>query len=99
MRDGRSRWRLRSPSADRSATQARDRSGARSLRSGADREPGHHRHRLDGHPTAGPGASVRTSGAAMRRVLRDISSILILSGLLLLLDGAITILWQEPVTA
>jgi sortase A len=35
----------------------------------------------------------------MRRVLRDISSVLILSGLLLLLDGGITLLWQEPVTA
>jgi sortase A len=36
---------------------------------------------------------------AMRRLLRDISSVLILSGLLLLLDGGITLLWQEPVTA
>jgi sortase A len=35
----------------------------------------------------------------MRRVLRDFSSVLILSGLLLLLDGGITLLWQEPVTA
>jgi len=35
----------------------------------------------------------------MRRVLRDISSVLILSGLLLLLDGGITLVWQEPVTA
>jgi len=35
----------------------------------------------------------------MRRVLRDISSILILSGLLLLIDGGITLVWQEPVTA
>src|ERR1700761_2029811 len=35
----------------------------------------------------------------MRRVLRDISSVLILSGLLLLIDGGITLLWQEPVTA
>ncbi|HLI59225.1 MAG TPA: class E sortase [Solirubrobacteraceae bacterium] len=35
----------------------------------------------------------------MRRLLRDISSVLILSGLLLLLDGGITLLWQEPVTA
>jgi sortase A len=35
----------------------------------------------------------------MRRLLRDFSSVLILSGLLLLLDGGITLLWQEPVTA
>jgi sortase A len=35
----------------------------------------------------------------MRRLLRDISSVLILAGLLLLLDGAITLVWQEPVTA
>jgi sortase A len=34
-----------------------------------------------------------------RRLLRDVSSILILSGLLLLLDGAVTLVWQEPVTA
>jgi sortase A len=35
----------------------------------------------------------------MRRLLRDISSVLILSGLLLLIDGGITLVWQEPVTA
>jgi sortase A len=35
----------------------------------------------------------------MRRLLRDISSVLILSGLLLLLDGGVTLIWQEPVTA
>ncbi len=35
----------------------------------------------------------------MRRLIRDISSILILSGLLLVLDAGITLLWQEPVTA
>jgi sortase A len=33
------------------------------------------------------------------RLLRDISSVLILSGLLLVLDAAATLLWQEPVTA
>lgn len=31
--------------------------------------------------------------------MRDISSVLILSGLLLVLDAAITLVWQEPVTA
>ena len=35
----------------------------------------------------------------MRRAFRDISSVLILSGLLLLIDGGVTIFWQEPVTA
>src|ERR1700742_953848 len=35
----------------------------------------------------------------MRRFVRDISSVLILAGLLLLVDGGITLLWQEPVTA
>ncbi len=35
----------------------------------------------------------------MRRVVRDISSVLILAGLLLVLDAAVTLAWQEPVTA
>jgi sortase A len=35
----------------------------------------------------------------VRRLLIDFSSVLILSGLLLLLDAAITLVWQEPVTA
>jgi sortase A len=35
----------------------------------------------------------------MRRLIRDISSILILSGLLLCLDAGVTLIWQEPVTA
>lgn len=35
----------------------------------------------------------------MRRLLRDLSSVLILSGLLLVLDAGVTLLWQEPVTA
>lgn len=34
-----------------------------------------------------------------RRLLRDVSSVLIVSGLLLLLDAAVTLVWQEPVTA
>jgi sortase A len=33
------------------------------------------------------------------RLLRDISSVLIISGLLLLADAAVTLLWQEPLTA
>jgi sortase A len=35
----------------------------------------------------------------MRRLIRDISSVLILSGLFLVLDAGITLVWQEPVTA
>jgi sortase A len=35
----------------------------------------------------------------MRRLIRDISSVLILSGLFLVLDAAVTLVWQEPVTA
>ena len=35
----------------------------------------------------------------MRRLIRDISSVLILSGLLLVLDAGATLVWQEPVTA
>jgi sortase A len=35
----------------------------------------------------------------MRRLIRDISSVLIISGVLLMLDAGVTLLWQEPVTA
>ncbi|MGA2927349.1 MAG: class E sortase [Solirubrobacteraceae bacterium] len=35
----------------------------------------------------------------MRRLIRDISSVLIISGILLVLDAGATLLWQEPVTA
>ena len=35
----------------------------------------------------------------MRRLVRAISSVLILSGLLLVIDAGVTLLWQEPVTA
>jgi sortase A len=35
----------------------------------------------------------------VRRLIRDVSSVLVLSGLLLLLDAAATLAWQEPVTA
>jgi sortase A len=46
-----------------------------------------------------------TSGGRPRRrrrrhrLLLDLSSVLILSGLLLLLDAGVTLVWQEPVTA
>ena len=36
---------------------------------------------------------------SMRRLIRDISSVLILAGLLLVLDAGVTLVWQEPVTA
>jgi sortase A len=35
----------------------------------------------------------------MRRLIRDISSVLIISGLLLVVDAGVTLIWQEPVTA
>jgi sortase A len=35
----------------------------------------------------------------MRRVIRDISEVLIISGVLLLIDAGLTLIWQEPVTA
>ncbi len=35
----------------------------------------------------------------MRRLVRDMSSVLIISGLLLMLDAVATLVWQEPVTA
>ena len=38
-------------------------------------------------------------GDAMRRLIRDVSSVLILSGLLLVVDAGATLVWQEPVTA
>lgn len=40
----------------------------------------------------------RRPGTA-RRLLRDISWVLIITGALLLIDAAVTLLWQEPVTA
>src|SRR5262249_25123888 len=38
-------------------------------------------------------------GFPWRRLVRDISSVLIISGLLLMLDAGLTLVWQEPVTA
>ncbi len=35
----------------------------------------------------------------MRRLIRDASSVLIISGVLLLIDAGATLVWQEPVTA
>jgi len=44
-------------------------------------------------------AQRRIGGLPVRRLIRDISSVLIISGLLLVLDAAVTLVWQEPVTA
>ena len=38
-------------------------------------------------------------GFSLRRLVRDISSVLMISGLLLVLDAGLTLVWQEPVTA
>ncbi len=35
----------------------------------------------------------------MRRLIKDISSVLIISGLLLVIDAGLTLIWTEPVTA
>ena len=35
----------------------------------------------------------------MRRLIRDVSSVLILAGILLVVDAGVTLVWQEPVTA
>ena len=47
-------------------------------------------------PAVAPG---RIAGFPLRRFIRDVSSVLIISGLLLVLDAAVTLVWQEPVTA
>jgi len=44
-------------------------------------------------------AQRRIGGFPLRRLVRDISSVLIISGVLLVLDAAVTLVWQEPVTA
>lgn len=41
----------------------------------------------------------RIGGLPLRRLVRDISSVLMISGLLLVLDAGVTLIWQEPVTA
>lgn len=41
----------------------------------------------------------RSRPTLLRRIVRDLSSVLIISGLLLLADAAVTLLWQEPLTA
>ena len=41
----------------------------------------------------------RIGGLPLTRLIRDLSSVLMISGLLLFLDAGVTLLWQEPVTA
>jgi len=41
----------------------------------------------------------RLGGLPLPRLVRDISSVLMISGLLLVLDAGVTLIWQEPVTA
>jgi sortase A len=43
--------------------------------------------------------SRRATGHGMRRAVRDVAWVLILSGVLLVLDAGVTLVWQEPVTA
>jgi sortase A len=44
-------------------------------------------------------AQRRIGGLPLRRLIRDISSVLMISGLLLVIDAGVTLVWQEPVTA
>jgi sortase A len=44
-------------------------------------------------------APQRIGGLPVRRLVRDISSVLIISGVVLVADAAATLVWQEPVTA
>ncbi len=37
--------------------------------------------------------------AVLRRLIRDVSSVLIIAGVLLVADAVVTLVWQEPVTA
>jgi sortase A len=54
------------------------------------------RTRVLGAPAVAPR---RIGGLPLRRLVRDVSSVLIISGLLLFLDAGLTLIWQEPVTA
>src|SRR3954452_18421694 len=42
---------------------------------------------------------MRRSGKIVRPVLRFVASVLIVSGILMLVDAALTVTWQEPVSA
>ena len=51
---------------------------------------------VDDEPRAAPPPATRGRG---RRALRTLSSVLIVAGVLLLADAALTVLWQEPLSA
>jgi sortase A len=38
-------------------------------------------------------------GSLLRRLIRDVSSVLMIAGVLMLVDAGVTLVWQEPVTA
>ena len=92
----------------RAGAAARGRAGD-DPRAGHVRRPGlARRHRVGAQEIAradGPGLDQSSdrrpaaSHAARRRLLRDVSWVLIITGVLLLADAAVTLLWQEPVTA
>jgi sortase A len=44
-------------------------------------------------------ARARSRHPGLRRLIRDISSVLIIAGVLMILDAGVTLVWQEPVTA
>jgi len=46
-----------------------------------------------------PGHGGRSRRALLRRLALDLSSVLVISGLLLLADAVVTLVWQEPLTA
>ncbi len=57
---------------------------------------------MSGGSLIAPGHAVLCRGrrrTRTARLLRDVSSVLIISGLLLLADAGVTLAWQEPVTA
>ena len=60
------------------------------------------RRRVRGEALAVPRGSLlsgRRRRSVGRRLIRDLSTALIISGLLLLVDAGVTLLWQEPLTA
>jgi sortase A len=50
-------------------------------------------------PAAGPAPRPQPRRRIVGRLVRDVASVLILSGVLLLIDAGVTLVWQEPVTA
>lgn len=46
-----------------------------------------------------PPAQPAASRFGLRRLIRDVSWVLILTGLLLVIDAGVTLVWQEPLTA